>query len=103
MLESKLNVLREQKLNNTIKRRRLSRNELIRIVVFFKRDACKVKAIEIYFATCFYKFNITQFINTLQSHSSCLDYSLYSNLELNANKESKFAIKYKKTNRFQRK
>lgn len=103
MLESELNALREQELNNTIKRRRLSRNELIRTAVFSERYACRVKAVETYFATCFYKFDMAQFISTLQSHSLCSDHSLRSNLGLNASRESRPATEHRKTNRPRRK
>lgn len=47
MLESELNALCKQELNDTIKRWRLPRNELVQTAIFSERDAFRIKAAEI--------------------------------------------------------
>jgi len=76
---------------------------LIWTIILLGRDAIKFKATLIYFASCFFKFNITRFTNTSQSHSLYLDRSLRSNLKFNASKELRFTTKQEKSNQFQRK
>ena len=76
---------------------------MIRTAVLLKRDAIKFKAALIYFASCFFKFDMTRFISTLQSHSSYLDRSLRLNLEFNASEESRLTTEHEKLNRSWRK
>jgi len=76
---------------------------LIWTTVLSRRDAIRFKAALIYFASCFFKFDMTRFISTSQSHSSYSDRSLRSNLEFNASEESRFTTEHEKSNRSWRK
>ncbi len=103
MLGPELDALREQGLNNTTKRRRLPRNGLVRTAVFSGRDACRVKAVETYSATCFYKSDMAQSTSTSQSHPPCPGHPLRPNLGLNASRGPRPATERRKTNRPRRK
>ena len=100
MSESEVNVEQEQewKVESSMKI-----NESIRTAVLLRRDAIRFKAALIYFASCFFKFDMTKFISTSQTHSSYSDRSLRSNLEFNASEESRLTTEHEKSNRFRRK
>ncbi len=96
MSESEVNVEQKQewKVESSMKI-----NESIQTAVLSKRDAIRFKAALIYFASCFFKFDMTRFISTSQSHSSYSDRSLRSKVEFNASEESRLTTEHEKSNR----
>ncbi len=79
------------------------RNGSIRTAVLSKRDAIRFKAALIYFASCFFKFDMAGFISTSQSHSSYPDRPLRPNLESNASEGSRLTTEHGKSDRPRRK
>ncbi len=79
------------------------RNGSVRTAVLSKRDAIRFKAALTYFASCFFKFDMTGFTSTSQPHPSYPDRPLRPNLESNASEEPRPTTEHGKSDRSRRK
>ena len=68
-----------------------------------ERDAIRFKAALTYFASCFFKFDMTRFISTSQSHPSYPGRPLRPNLRFNASEGPRLTTEHGKSDRPRRK